>query len=166
MDFHPYGWAASPWELKMVAGGTLSVIAIHGLKLGLGGKDACRFLIVKRYRLFSDNEFLHGEDSFLLTPANIESGDHQLSRDPSLKFILGYPITAEQIEGLSCSPYATVYSPATTNPRDFGLVIHLKDKVYLDGAGEKKHGVKKIILETDVLTVVRVVRFLRMSGQN
>ena len=122
--------------------------------------------IVNRYHVFSDNEFLRAEDSFLLTSASIQSGDQQLSRDPSLEFILGYPISAQQIAGLSCWAYARVYSPVTTNARNFGLVIHLKEKVYLDSSGGKKHGVTRITLETDVLTVVRVVRFLRMSGQN
>jgi len=120
--------------------------------------------IVNRYHLFSDNEFLRGEDSFLLTSANIERGDEQPSRDPSLESILGDPISADQIERLSCWRYARVYSPATTNPREFGLVIHLNKKVYIERRG-KKYGVKMIPLETDVLTVVRVVRFLRMSSE-
>jgi len=122
--------------------------------------------IVNRYHMFSDREFLGREDSFLLPSANSEPGDQQPTRDASLKFILGYPISAEQIDRLSCWAEAEVYSPITTNTRNFGLVIHLKEKVYLDEGGKNKHAVKKIFLETDVLTVARLVRFLRMSGQN
>jgi len=120
--------------------------------------------IVDRYHVFSDNEFLRGEDSFLLTSVDTDPSDEQPSRDPSLESILGYPISADQIEKLSCWRYARVYSPATTNPRDFGLVIHLKEKVYLDRGGRER-GVSMISLETDILTVVRVVRFLRMSRE-
>ena len=122
--------------------------------------------VVSRYHVVSDNEFLRGEDSFLLTSTNVEPGDEQASRDPSLRLIVGYPISAEQIESLSRWANATVYSPATTSPLNFGFVIHLKETVYLDRGEGTKHGVKTIVLEAHVLTVVRLVRFLRMSGSN
>lgn len=77
--------------------------------------------VVKRYQVLSDNEFLRGEDSFLLTSANTEPGNEQPSRDPSLKSILGYPISAEQIERLSRWAEATVYSPPRRTHVTLGL---------------------------------------------
>ena len=142
-----------------------SGMVLNGGRLWAGKIVAIEFDqkgVVTRYQVFSDDEFLHGQDSFLLTSANVDPDDQP--SDPSLRSIIGDPISAEQIERLSCWRYARVYSPATTNPRDFGLVIHLKEKVYLERRGEK-HGMKMIFLECDVLTAIRVVRFLRMSGE-
>jgi hypothetical protein len=75
-----------------------------------------------------------------------------------------YRIAAEDIEGISRWPYATVYAPGTKSPRDLGLVINLKRKIYPEGDVQKKHGLTRIDLETDVPRAVLLMRFLHMSG--
>jgi hypothetical protein len=148
--------------------------------------------VVTRYRVLSDNDFLRDEDSWPLAPANNEPGEQQTDPSVTVKTVnvagknvlllriygnhgkmspnslenSDYRIAAENIEGISRWPYATVYAPGTTAARDVGLVIHLKGKIYPDGDVQKKHGVMRINLETDVPRVVLLMRFLHMSGDN
>jgi len=148
--------------------------------------------VVTRCRVLSDNDFLRDEDSWPLAPANNEPGDQQTDHGVTVKTVnvagknvlllcihgnhdkmfpsslenSDYRIAAEDIEGISRWPYATVYAPGTTTARDLGLVIHLKGKIYPDGEVQKKHGLMRINLETDVPGVVLLIRFLHMSGDS
>jgi hypothetical protein len=172
---------------------------------------------VTRCHVLSDKEFLHNDNSGLLTnekdlsgfqqPAstqNCNKGDLPGNRQPAcgatLKIVnvMGrdllevsgacpggsfsaqlcadtkYRIAAEQIEGLSaqhwnnaaCSaPRCGEVIPPVTS--DFVLYIHLKERIRAVGTteeGGKNGGAKTLRLDTDVPTVVLLVRFLHMSG--
>jgi hypothetical protein len=131
--------------------------------------------IVTRYRVLSDDDFLRDQDSWPLAPAKNAPRYQQTDSTVTVKTenvagksvlrldIDGYRIAAEEIERLDRWPYARVYAPNPTDANHLGLVIHLKEKIYRDGDAERKHGVTKITLETDVPTAVLLMRFMRRS---
>lgn len=84
---------------------------------------------------------------------------------------LEYRIAAEQIERVSSHTYDPAYSsrhggrvPPFTS--DFVLHVHLKEKIYPEGSAKKKYGAKTIIVDTDMPTVLLLVRFLHEPTAN
>jgi len=131
--------------------------------------------LVTRYRVLSDDDFLRDQDSWPLAPAKDAPRDQQTDSTVTVKTenvagrsvlflnIHGYRIAAQEIEGLDRWPYAAVYAARTTFAGHLGLVVHLKEKIFREGDVERRHGVTKITLETDVPTAVLLMRFMRRS---